>query len=92
MAPAKSFALARYRAEAVHRPFELIIDADKSICIQPPKTADVIEMDASTPTREVLRLLTGDQYEPLVEAIGDEDAGVLIAILKDMQEHFGLGG
>lgn len=84
--------LADYRAEARREAFELPIDDDTVITIQPPSGNVLLDLDSAFTTRAVLQHLTGDQYETLIAAIGDEDGAVLLAVMKDMQRHFGLGG
>ncbi|KAB2344882.1 hypothetical protein [Actinomadura rudentiformis] len=86
------YSIARYRAEARREPFAVELDSGDTLAILPPKSASVLELDPSLSTAEVLKRLAGDSYQALVDAVGDEDASVLVAVMKDMQKHFGLGG
>ncbi|WP_242882577.1 hypothetical protein [Actinomadura litoris] len=87
-----NYSMARYRAEARREPFPLELDNGDILAIVPPKSGKVLELTPALSTDEVLRRLCGDSYDALVAAVGEEDAGVLVAIMKDMQKHFGLGG
>jgi hypothetical protein len=84
--------LADYRKEAKREPFTLPLDDNRVIVIKPPTGATLMDLDTAYTTRAVLKLIVGDQYDELIEAIGEEDGAVLMAIGKDMQKHFGLGG
>jgi hypothetical protein len=84
--------LADYRKEARREPFELPLDDDTVIVIPPPNGYTLMDLDTAYSTRAVLKLLAGGQYEALIGAIGDEDGAVLMAIGKDIRDHFGLGG
>lgn len=89
--PAKKYQLARYRAEAVTKPFELIVDAEKSILIPPPSTDVVLQVAETTSPREQLELLAGDAYSELMKALGDEPGSILKPLMKDLTEYFNLG-
>lgn len=88
---AKKYQLAVYRAKAKKAPFELIIDEDKTITIPPPSTDVILDVAEATSPREQLRLLAGDQYEPLMEVLGDEPGSILKPLLNDLTNHFDLG-
>ena len=90
--PAKrNHSLARYRAEATKKPFEFIIDAEKSMFFEQPDADTMLIIDQAANSEEAMRLLTGDQFDALMEVIGKEPGGVLKLLSEDMQEHFGLG-
>jgi hypothetical protein len=89
--PAKKYQLAVYRAEALKKPFELIVDDKTTVSIPVPDTETVLQVTETTVVREQLRLLTGDQYGALMEALGDQPGGVLKLLMKDLTEHFDLG-
>lgn len=88
---AKKYQLAVYRSKAMKKPFELIVDEDKSILIPPPSTDVILDVAEATTPREQLRLLAGDQYEPLMEVIGEESGSILKPLMTDLTEYFGLG-
>ena len=87
----KKFQLAVYRAKANKAPFELIVDEDKTVSIPPPSTDVILDVSEATSVREQLRLLAGDQYGPLMEALGDEPGSILKPLMADLTEYFGLG-
>lgn len=90
--PAKrNHSLARYRAEATKKPFEFILDADKSLFIEQPDGDTMMMLDQAANSEEAMRLLCGEQYDALMKVIGKEPGGVLKLISEDIQEHFGLG-
>jgi hypothetical protein len=86
------YSLAQYRAEAKKEPFELDLGDGKVITIPPPTGTTLLDLDSAFTTRAVMEHLAGDQYDALLEILGDEDGGVLVAVVKAMQKHFGLGG
>lgn len=90
----KPNSLARYREEAKGDPFVLWLDDDEKIEIPRPSADQMFEAEESFyagATRAGLRAFCGDQAEAFLDAIGKEDAAVMMQIAKDMQEHFGLG-
>lgn len=89
--PAKKYQLAVYRAKAAKKPFELIVDEDKSIHIAPPTTDVILDVSEATTPREQLRLLAGDQYNALMEVLGEESGSILKPLMNDLTEYFGLG-
>ena len=88
---AKKYSLADYRRQANRSPFSLEIDEEQTLEIAPPTTSAMLDVQATDDVREQLKLLAGDKYDELMEAIGDEQGGVLKVLLKDMTGHFGLG-
>lgn len=91
MPPRKNHSLARYRAEAQKKPFEFIIDADKSLFFEQPDSETMMVIDQVANSEEAMRLLVGDQYDELMKIIGKEPGGVVKMLSEDIQEHFGLG-
>ena len=89
--PAKKYQLAVYRAEAAKKPFELIVDDKTTISISAPDTETVLQVTETVVVRDQLRLLAGNQYTALMEALGDQPGGVLKPLMKDLTEHFNLG-
>lgn len=84
--------LAQYRAEATKGPFVLELDDDNTLTIPAPNGNVLLQMDTIFTTDGILRKLAGDHYDAVLEAVGGEDGAVLIALMKDMQRHWGLGG
>ena len=90
----RPFSLDRYRAEAKGDPFELWLDADKSIVVQRPTGDQMFKAEEafrSGTSRQALEAMCGDQAQELLDALGPEDAAVLRAVAEDLQSHFGLG-
>ena len=87
----KTYRLADYRKQANRPPFPFELDDERTLEIQPPTTNATLEVMATNDVREQLKLLTGDQFDALLEVIGEEQGGVLKALLKDLTDHFGLG-
>ncbi|MGH3475291.1 MAG: hypothetical protein ACRDQD_00475 [Nocardioidaceae bacterium] len=90
----KPNSLARYRNEVKGEPFVLWIDDDEKIEIARPTGDQMFEAEEAFNTgtsKDVITAFCGDQADALLEVIGKEDAAVVAAIAKDMQEHFGLG-
>lgn len=88
---AKQHSLARYRAEAKGEPFTLWLDDDETIVIPRPKGSVMFGLEEATSSRQIIRLLAGDQADRLLEVFAEEDFAVMQAVSNDMQEHFGLG-
>ena len=91
MARRKTYSLARYRAEAKREPFVLEVDEKTSIIINQSSSAALLRVEQAKNSEEALKILTSEQYDALIRTIGDEDAGVLKALVRDLREHFGLG-
>ena len=89
--PAKKYQLAVYRAKAKKAPFELIVDEDKSIVISVPSTDVILDVAEAVTPREQLRLLAGEQFEALMDVLGDEPGSILKVLLSDLTNHFDLG-
>ena len=88
---AKKYQLAVYRARATKKPFELIVDESKTIVITPPSTDVILDVAEATTPRKQLQLLAGDQYEALMEVLGEESGSILKPLMKDLTDHFDLG-
>lgn len=89
--PSKKFQLDRYRNEALKPDFELVTGPESSIVIKPPTVDEVIDLNGMTDVRAQLQILAKDQYEALMEAIGDEPGAMLQSLMDEMMRHFGLG-
>ncbi len=93
-AKGKPFSLERYRAEAKGEPFTLFIDDNNTIVISRPTGDQMFDAEEAMRTgtsRDVIVAIAGDQADALFEALGSEDAAVFLAVVEDMQKHFGLG-
>jgi hypothetical protein len=91
MAPKHPYALARYINQATKKPFELIVDENRSIFIEQPSSNVVVHSDQAKNTEEALRDLVGDKYDEIMEVIGDAPGGVVKLLVDDLRDHFGLG-
>lgn len=89
--PTKKFQLDRYRNEALKPDFELVLGPEESIIIKPPTVDEVIDLNGMTDVRAQLQILAKDQYEQLMEAIGDAPGAMLQPLMDEMLKHFGLG-
>lgn len=89
--PSKKFQLDRYRNEALRPDFELVLGPEESIVIAPPTVDEVIDLNGMTDVRAQLQILAKDQYQPLMDAIGDAPGAMLQALMDEMMRHFGLG-
>ena len=87
----KKYSLADYRSQASKAPFPFEVDEGKVIEISPPTAETTLDVTATTDLREQLRLIAGDKYEALMDAIGDEQGAILKPLLADITKHFGLG-
>src|SRR5205085_9967732 len=87
----KPYSLDRYRSEAKGDPFELWVSDSESIVVERPTGDQMFRLESATSSKEVLRILAGDQADALISVLGTEDAAVMREVAKDLQEHFGLG-
>lgn len=88
----KTYKLDQYRAECDIEPFVLDTGADQ-IVIAPP-TGEVLLQIAEAgvyDVRKLMELLCRDQYEVVWAAVKDEDAGVVVNLMRDLVEHFMIG-
>lgn len=93
-AGAKPFSLERYRSEVKGEPFVLWLDDENTLEIPRPtgdQLLDAEEAYARGTSRDVIEAVCGDKAEALLEAVGSEDASVLLAVGDDLRKHFGLG-
>lgn len=88
---ARKYRLADYRQQANRLPFAFEIDDDTTLIIPPPTATVMLDVAATTDLRTQMQLMTGDQFEKLMDALGDEQGAVLKPLLKDLSRHFGLG-
>lgn len=96
----KVYSLARYREEATGDPFRLELDGGEILEIPRPTGAVMMSIseryadatDQNPPNvQDLLRDLLGDQYDAVMEVLGGEDFAVMVAFMRDLGEHFGLG-
>jgi len=93
------YSLARYREEAAGDPFRLELDDGEILEIPRPTGAVMMSIseryadaDQNPPNvRDLLRDLLGDQYDAVMEVLGGEDFAVMVAFMRDLSNHFGLG-
>ena len=90
--PAKKYRLDGYRKAAKKEPFILVVDDETEISIKAPSNrASLAASKISEEDLEgQLRIVFGESYDEVMEAIGDDTAEVLSAILKDVSDHFGV--
>lgn len=91
----KQNSLARYRSEVKGDPFVLWLDDDETITIPRPTGDQMFEAEeafrAGT-SKDVIRAFCGpDLSGPFLDAVGKEDASVVMKIAEDMQKKFNLG-
>lgn len=89
----KVYKLDRYRSEANLDPYDLEVTEGDVISIPPPNVETLIAIGETPVTdgRRMLQLLCGDQYDRIWAALSQEPGSVLVAIVKDMVRHFGVG-
>lgn len=90
----KPFSLDRYRAEVKGEPFVFWVDDDHSIKVPRPSGDQLLEAEEAMrggTSRGAIEALCGPVADELLDVIGREDAYILKAVFRDMQEHFGLG-
>ena len=89
--PTQRYHLDKYRNEAVKPDFEIVVDAETSIIIRMPTVDEVIDLNDITDVRQQLQILAKDQYDQLMDIIGDDPGAMLQPLMNDMLKHFGLG-
>lgn len=91
----KTYDLRAYIHEATKAPFELTISDDEVLEIPAPtvdRILDAGKLDNSD-VEESLKVLVGeDAYDEFRSAIGPAPIGALFPLMKDIQDHFGIGG
>ena len=90
----RTYDLRQYINEATKDPFELQLNDEEALIIKAPtvnRILDAGKMDDADAEAN-LRILVGDDaYDEFREAIGDAPVGALMPLVKDIQEHFGIG-
>lgn len=90
-----TFKLDRYIAEAQIDSYVLEVDDDRgndiTIVCPTGETLVVIGEIPLNEGRKFLRLLCGDQFEVVWQRLAPLPGPVLMAVLLDMIEHFGIG-
>ncbi len=86
---AKTYKLDEYRKEARIEPFVLDV-GESQVVIQPPTGESMLEIAETSiyDGRTLLRKICRDQFDAVWDIVKDEPAGVLLALLKDMGQHF----
>jgi hypothetical protein len=90
----KPNSLDRYRAEVKGEPFVLWLDDDEKLEIPRPNGDQMFAAEEAYRTgtsRDVIKALCADQAGAFLDAVGKEDASVVMSIAQDMQKHFNLG-
>lgn len=83
------YKLDQYRAESKVTPF--VLDTGGHTIVIPPPTGEAVLTIGETPsfeTRRLFKLLCGDEFDIVWDAVKDEPASVLVALLNDMGKHF----
>ncbi len=88
--------LERYRSEAAKKaaklggPFRFHVSDDEVLEIPRPTGEVVFELEVATSSKEMIKLLAGDQAGRLIEIFEGEDFEVMQAVSNDIMEHFGI--
>ncbi|MDT0302898.1 hypothetical protein [Streptomonospora wellingtoniae] len=90
----RRYSIARYVSEATREPFDLELSDETVVKIPQPTTAEMDGIASVASTREVLDRLaeTPEDAEKVYAELADAPAGAVMALVKDIREHFGLGG
>lgn len=89
-APAKTYRLDQYREEASGvQPFVLDI-GEGEITVPPPTGEQLIQISETSvyDGKTLLKRICGSQFDAVWDAVRNEPAGVLLALLRDMGRHF----
>ena len=80
-------------AKAKRDPWVLEDDQGKPLVTVPQPTVDAwwVQLASAETMADVLRIMAGDQYEPLMAALGPLGAPALEHVAQDMREAFGVG-
>lgn len=81
-----------YVAEASQPPFELPISEKKTLKIEQPNGAQVIEAQELAATGDIkgqLRCICGDAADDVLPLLLKAPAGVMTALVTDIMQHFG---
>lgn len=90
----KTYDLRQYIHEATKAPFELVLSDDEVLEIPAPTVDRILSSGKidDADVDEALKVLVGDDaYAEFRAAIGPAPIGALKPLMKDIQEHFGLG-
>ncbi len=84
-----TYKLDQYRKEAKVEPFVLDV-GEQQIIIQPPTGESMLEISETSiyDGRTLLKKICRDQFDAVWGAVKDEPAAVLLALLKDLGQHF----
>lgn len=86
---ATTYKLDQYRKECKIEPF-VLDTGEQQIIIQPPTGESMLEISETSiyDGRLLLRRICRDQFDAVWDAVKDEPAPVLLALLKDLGQHF----
>lgn len=84
----KTYRFDQYVQDAAVEPFRLEISPDETIVIEAPDGNAVLQLEEVGSSRERLRLLCGEQFDRVVELIGNKPPAVLKRLSQDMARHF----
>lgn len=89
----RRYSLAQYATEATREPFPLELTDGTEVKIPQPKYGAVKHFKDGVDLDSVIRALVSEEDAELILADLDEyPADVAVALSRDIQEHFGLGG
>jgi len=85
--------LSELAAKAARSPWVLTDDDGKPLVTIPQPSCDAfwVPLDAAESIADVLKVVTGDQYDALMAALGPLPAPALKVVSDDIREAFGLG-
>lgn len=85
------YSLAQYQAKAERTPFELDVDTDRTIVIQPPSADQMFKLERALDSEEGVKIVCGDAADEVLDLFRPLPAEVFEAFSDDLKKHFGLG-
>ncbi|GAA4852410.1 hypothetical protein [Saccharopolyspora rosea] len=84
---------AQFRSEAgKSNPYRLQLDDDQVVEIAPLTTGQLLELaECGDQPKKALRVLCGEQFDRVWEAVSAEPIEVFNALFSDIAQHFGMG-
>lgn len=91
-----TFSLADYKkkVEKDAKPFNLVVDTDRTITIGRPDANQMFDAEAAMQagdSRGLITAICGEQADEILDLFGSEDFAVLGAFGEDLQKHFKIG-